>query len=203
MRCHPSQTSCKSLKWMISSPTFTPVATKSPNDRTPSQSTARIIRVEANPARMRQYAVNLRMNLFANLHLVLRPFFWTLCGIVTLSAVAHSQDTNNLGHQSWSTENGLPQNSVHQIFQSRDGYIWVATEGGIARFNGIDFKVFDHENTPAFASDDICCFAQDSAGSLWIGTADGLLEYSAGIFRRYSVTDGLPSGGIASLATAD
>jgi signal transduction histidine kinase/ligand-binding sensor domain-containing protein len=152
---------------------------------------------------MRQYAVNLRMNLFANLHLVLRPFFWTLCGIVTLSAVAHSQDTNNLGHQSWSTENGLPQNSVHQIFQSRDGYIWVATEGGIARFNGIDFKVFNHENSPTIASDDICCFAQDSAGSLWIGTADGLLEYSAGIFRRYSVTDGLPSGGIASLATAD
>jgi len=144
------------------------------------------------------------MNLLPLLHLVLRSaFFWTLCGIATLSATGHSQDSNNLGHQSWSTENGLPQNSVHQIFQSRDGYIWIATEGGIARFNGIDFKVFNHENTPAFASDDICCFTQDSAGSLWIGTADGLLQYSAGTFRRYSATDGLPSGAITSLATAD
>jgi signal transduction histidine kinase/ligand-binding sensor domain-containing protein len=144
------------------------------------------------------------MNLLAYLHPVLRSVsFWTLCGIVTLSVTAHSQDWNNLGHQSWSTENGLPQNSVHQIFQSRDGYLWIATEGGIARFNGIDFKVFNHENTPSFISDDICCFAQDSAGSLWIGTADGLLQYSAGIFRRYSVTDGLPSGGIDSLAVED
>src|SRR5271170_1025600 len=135
------------------------------------------------------------------LHLVLRSaFIWTLCGIATLSAAAHSQVPTTLGHQSWSTENGLPQNSVHQIFQSRDGYVWIATEGGIARFNGIDYKVYNHENTPAFTSDDICCFTQDSAGSLWIGTADGLLQYSAGIFRRYSTTDGLPSGRITSLA---
>jgi signal transduction histidine kinase/ligand-binding sensor domain-containing protein len=144
------------------------------------------------------------MNLLPSLHLVLRSaFFWTLCGIVALSATGQSQDSNILGHQSWSTENGLPQNSVHQIFQSRDGYIWIATEGGIARFNGIDFKVFNHENTPSLISDDICCFAQDSAGSLWIGTADSLLQYSAGIFRRFFVTDGLPSGGITSLATGD
>jgi signal transduction histidine kinase/ligand-binding sensor domain-containing protein len=120
-----------------------------------------------------------------------------------LSATARSQDSNNLGHQSWSTENGLPQNSVHQIFQTRDGYIWIATEGGIARFNGIDFKIFDHENTAAFTSDDICCFTQDSADSLWIGTADGLLQYSAGIFHRFSVADGLPSGAITSLAAGD
>src|ERR1700733_12355467 len=144
------------------------------------------------------------MNLIPSLHLVLRcAFLWTLCGIAMLSATGHSQDSNILGHQSWSTENGLPQNSVHQIFQSRDGYIWIATEGGIARFNGIDFKVFNHENTPSLISDDICCFAQDDAGSLWIGTADGLLQYSSGVFRRYSVTDGLPSGSITSLATGD
>jgi signal transduction histidine kinase/ligand-binding sensor domain-containing protein len=141
------------------------------------------------------------MNLLAHLHLVLRSsFIWALCGIATLSAVAYPQDSNNLGHQSWSTENGLPQNSVHQIFQSGDGYIWIATEGGVARFNGIDFKVFNHENTPAIASDDICCFAQGSSDSLWIGTADGLLEYSAGTFRRYAAADGLPSGGISSLS---
>src|SRR5580704_3164469 len=148
--------------------------------------------------------MKLRMNLLAYFHLVLRSaIFWTLCGIVTFSASALSQDSNNLGHQSWSTENGLPQNSVHQIFQSRDGYIWIATEGGIARFNGIDFTVFNRENTPSITSDDVCCFAQDSSGSLWIGTADGLLRYSAGIFRRYSTTDGLPSGGIKSLAAGD
>jgi signal transduction histidine kinase/ligand-binding sensor domain-containing protein len=150
------------------------------------------------------HAVKLRMNLLPSLHLVLRStFFWTLCGIAAFSATGHSQDSGNLGHQSWSTENGLPQNSVHQIFQSRGGYIWIATEGGIARFNGIDFKIFNHETTPAFTSDDICCIAQDSAGYLWIGTADGLLQYSEGMFRRYSTADGLPSGGITSIAIGD
>ena len=52
----------------------------------------------------------------------------------------------------------------------------------------------------AFTSDDICCFTQDPAGSLWIGTADGLLQYSAGIFHRYSAADGLPAGRITSIA---
>src|ERR1700677_1774028 len=144
------------------------------------------------------------MNSLSNLHPVLRSaFFWALCGIVTLSATAHSQDPNNLGHQSWSTENGLPQNSVHQIFQSTDGYIWIATEGGIARFNGTDFKIFSHETTPEITGDDICCFTQSPTGPLWIATSDGFLQYSAGTFRRYSIADDLPSSRIINLAVAD
>jgi signal transduction histidine kinase/ligand-binding sensor domain-containing protein len=144
------------------------------------------------------------MNLPSLLHSVLRSsLLWTLCGIIFLSTTVRSQESINLGHQSWSTENGLPQNSVHRIFQSSDGYIWIATEGGVARFDGIDFTTFNHETNPALTSDDICCFAQDLAGSLWIGTADGLIQYAAGTFRRYSTRDGLPAGGINSLAVAD
>jgi signal transduction histidine kinase/ligand-binding sensor domain-containing protein len=144
------------------------------------------------------------MNLPSSLHSVLRSsLLWTLCGVATFTATAHPQESINLGHQSWSTENGLPQNSVHRIFQSRDGYIWIATEGGVARFNGIDFTTFNHETNASFTSDDICCFAQDHAGSFWIGTADGLLQYSANTFRRYSTKDGLSARGIISLAVAD
>ena len=143
------------------------------------------------------------MNPLSHLHSVLRSaFIGTLCGIVSITITAHSQIPANLGHQSWSTENGLPQSSVHQVFQSQDGYIWIATEGGVARFNGIYFKVFNHESDSAFTSDDICCFAQDSHGTLWIGTSDGLLQYSANKFHRYSPADGLPSPEITSLATS-
>lgn len=128
------------------------------------------------------------MKPLSSLHFVLRIFFfWMLCGIVALSA--NAQDINNLGHQSWSTENGLPQNSVHQIFQSSDGYIWIATEDGIARFDGIDFKIFNHENTAAFTSSDTCCIVEDAAGALWIGTSDGLVQYARDTFRHYTVTD--------------
>jgi signal transduction histidine kinase/ligand-binding sensor domain-containing protein len=108
-----------------------------------------------------------------------------------------------LGHQAWSSENGLPQNSVHQIIQTHDGYIWVATEGGAARFNGVQFTVFNQESNPAFTSNDTCCLAEDRSGALWIGTADGLLQYTGGAFRRYTVADGLPSALVVALAPAD
>ena len=139
------------------------------------------------------------MNHRPHRHSVLRfVFFWTLCGVAAIAAGAHAQQATTLGHQSWSTENGLPQNSVHQIFQSRDGYLWIATEDGVARFNGVDFTIFNHETSPAFTSNDICCFAQSATSPLWIGTADGLLQYSSGSFHRYPVSDT-----ILSLSVAD
>jgi signal transduction histidine kinase/ligand-binding sensor domain-containing protein len=160
--------------------------------------------MEASLAIMLSRTSNPGMNLLSRLHFVLcSSLFWTLCGIASLSLPAQSQDPNSFGHQSWSTENGLPQNSVHQIFQSADGYIWIATEGGIARFNGFDFKIFNPELTPEITSDDICCFAQNRTGPLWIATSAGLLQYSAGTFHRYSIADGLTTNRITNLAVAD
>jgi ligand-binding sensor domain-containing protein/signal transduction histidine kinase len=127
-------------------------------------------------------------------------------------ATAHAQaqrerptppTTGALGHQAWSSENGLPQNSVHQILQTRDGYIWIATEGGVARFNGTQFTIFNQENDPTFTSNDICCLTEDRSGALWIGTADGLMRYASGAFRRYTAADGLPSPVVLSLAPTD
>ena len=120
--------------------------------------------------------------------------------LTTSSIFLSAQASSNLGRQSWNTENGLPQNSVHAIFQSRDGYLWIATEGGIVRFNGVEFKTFQHEDSPAITSDDISCFAQGSDDALWIGTADGVLRYSQGSFQRYSTTQGLPSADVRSIA---
>jgi signal transduction histidine kinase/ligand-binding sensor domain-containing protein len=106
-------------------------------------------------------------------------------------------------HQIWSSENGLPQNSVHQIFQTQDGYIWIATEGGITRFNGLQFVDFNQQSDPMFTSNDTCCIAEDRSGVLWVGTADGLLRYSGGEFRRYTTADGLPSLAILTLVSTD
>src|SRR5664279_5161584 len=47
----------------------------------------------------------------------------------------------------WTTRDGLPQNSVYSIAQTRDGYIWLATQEGLARFDGVRFTVFDRSNT--------------------------------------------------------
>ena len=90
------------------------------------------------------------------------------------------------GHEVWSTENGLPQNSVHAVSQTRDGYVWVATEGGLARFNGAGFTVFRRENTPVLTSDDLCCLAEDATGALLVGSADDWVKFDRGVFSRVS-----------------
>ena len=140
-------------------------------------------------------------------------FFFALLPVLCAIAVAvpaqeHSRASEAplsmaWGHKVWSSENGLPQNSVHRILQTREGYIWIATEGGVARFDGIQFTVFNRDNAPEFTSNDTCCLAEDGSGGLWIGTADGLLRYAGGTFRRYTMADGLPSGVVVSLAPTD
>ncbi len=134
------------------------------------------------------------------------PFARVACALwlvaCLLSRSALGQDLRYLRHGSWSTENGLPQNSVHQVLQTRDGFLWIATEGGVARFDGVSFKSFRHEEEPAFASNDACCLAETSSGDLWIGTSDGLVRLRQGDFRRFSEKDGLPSAAIVSLGAA-
>ncbi len=114
---------------------------------------------------------------------------------------SRAQHLNYLSRQSWTTEQGLPQSSVHSIAQTPDGYLWIATEGGLARFDGNQFRVFNRSNETAFQSDDVCCLAT-GFGGLWIGTEDGLIRMRHGRFRRFGVADGLPSSWIDSLALA-
>ena len=114
------------------------------------------------------------------------------------SGQCRAQNLRYLSQQAWSTEEGLPQSSVHSIVQTPDGYLWVATEGGLARFDGVAFQVFDHTSDSAFASDDVCCLAVNRDG-LWVGTSDGLLRSQQGRFRRYGTKDGLDSSAIRSV----
>lgn len=82
--------------------------------------------------------------------------------------------------RTWQTEDGLPHNVVRAIAQTPDGYLWIGTQNGLARFDGVRFTVFDAQNTPSMASADVAALCVDHAGSLWIGTEAGLLEWKAG-----------------------
>ena len=102
-------------------------------------------------------------------------------------------------HQTWRTENGLPQNSVHSIVQTSDGYIWLATEGGLARFDGLKFAVFDSENTAGLRNNNIRALLAGPDNSLWIATADGLTRLENGRFAVFTTEQGLPSNNVLSV----
>ena len=87
-------------------------------------------------------------------------------------------------HEVWQTENGLPQNSINCIVQTPDGYLWMGTQEGIVRFDGVQFTVFDKRNTSQIKNNYISALYVDRDGKLWIGTYDGgLITYSNNAFR--------------------
>lgn len=84
----------------------------------------------------------------------------------------------------WTTENGLPQNSVTSIAQTPDGYLWLGTFGGLARFDGVRFKIYTTVNSPELKSNRITTLRTDSKGKLWIGSEHGeVIYYSEGKFN--------------------
>lgn len=104
-------------------------------------------------------------------------------------------------HTTWTTENGLPQNSINAIVQTRDGYLWLATHGGLARFDGVKFTVFETGNTPELKSNRIISLYEDHAGALWIGTQyGGLTRYANGAFKTFTAQAGFPDAFVTSIA---
>jgi ligand-binding sensor domain-containing protein len=137
-----------------------------------------------------------------------RRLLGPLCGLVLGLPVAHpaaavdpAVPLSQLTRSQWRTEEGLPQDSVNVALQTRDGFLWLATRAGLARFDGVFFALFDRLNTPLLRNNSIQALAEDPAdGSLWIGTEGGdLLRYRDGSFRRFGRDDGLIASRIISL----
>jgi len=96
-------------------------------------------------------------------------------------------------------ENGLPQNTVEALAQTPDGFLWLGTEAGLVRFDGVNFAVFDEHSKPALPSGDIRCLLAAKDGSLWIGTGEGLAHWSDGAVTVFTTQQGLPANGIRTL----
>ncbi len=95
-------------------------------------------------------------------------------------------------HEVWRTREGLPQSSAEALVQTRDGYVWIGTQEGLARFDGARFVVFDKSNTPELRHNRILTLLEDRRGRLWIGTeGGGLTVLEEGRFRTFGRTDGL------------
>ena len=142
-----------------------------------------------------------------------RPFCETLLLLLSLTAWCSSTPARALHQQTgleryarqvWSTDNGLPQNSAHAILQTSDGFLWIATEGGLARFDGYQFRVFNTETRPHLAGNDVRSLMEDRSGALWVGSTAGVTQLKGESAQSYTTSDGLPSGTVRStLQTKD
>src|SRR5687767_7820533 len=105
----------------------------------------------------------------------------------------------------WDTNNGLPQNTVGAIQQTRDGYLWLATLDGLVRFDGVKFKVFTVRNTEGLNNNRFRLLHETPDGTLWIGSEEfGVMRYKDGRFRSFTEKDGLPTNSpIAFASDAD
>ncbi|MGH9842375.1 MAG: sensor histidine kinase, partial [Blastocatellia bacterium] len=100
----------------------------------------------------------------------------------------------------WTTDNGLPQNIITAIHQTPEGYLWVATLDGLARFDGVRFTVFNKSNTPGISSNRFTILYQDAQGDLWAGTEAGsITRYHQGQFITYTTEHGLTTNPVSGL----
>lgn len=100
----------------------------------------------------------------------------------------------------WQTEEGLPSNTVWAVVQDREGYLWAATSAGLARFDGVRFKVLTGEDFPSVVSSRFQSLYVSPSGELWIGTRNGgLIRRSEGNATTFLERDGLPSKNISSI----
>jgi ligand-binding sensor domain-containing protein len=92
--------------------------------------------------------------------------------------------------ESWTTDNGLPQNTVHSIAQTPDGYLWLATLDGLVRYDGVRFSVFNKSNTQGIESNRFTHLAVDGKGDLWARTeSGGITRRHQGEFQTYGSDD--------------
>lgn len=100
----------------------------------------------------------------------------------------------------WTQQHGLPEDTIRAITQTTDGYLWLGTDEGLARFDGYDFTLYNKANSD-LPSNSITALAADPGGGLWIGTTNGLVQYRDRAFHTYTVKNGLPDDAIGGLYT--
>jgi len=104
--------------------------------------------------------------------------------------------------RSWGTRSGLPQNTINSITRTRDGYLWLATQDGLARFDGLHFTTFGLED--GLQSVEIQTLLEDEEGFLWIGTrGGGLSRYAQGRFETFNLPSQILAGNTITCLAQD
>ena len=126
----------------------------------------------------------------------------SLAGLVLLSCAIAMAAQYRL--KTWTVENGLPQNVIRGIVQTPDGYLWIATLDGVARFDGMRFTIFNKSNTTGIASNRFSSMVSGQNGDLWLANEGGnLTRYHRGSFHTYGPEDGIPADSVRGITEDD
>lgn len=127
---------------------------------------------------------------------------WTLLLLMFVCAGSYLAAQPHLVFKRITVDNGLPQNTIMSVLQDKTGYIWISTNDGVCKYNGIDFKIYKHsDDDPASLSNNqVNKIFEDSRGNIWIGTFNGLNLYDRG--RDAQAAAGCPARGPRGCGTA-
>ena len=138
----------------------------------------------------------------------MRILSWLRAGFV-LALVALSQHAYALDpartltqyvHRIWQVQQGLPQAWIGSIVQTHDGYLWLGTQTGLVKFDGVRFTTIDEMDGVQGGSLWVTHLLEDDRNALWIGTTRaGLIKLQGGIATRYSQPQGMPPGTVQCL----
>jgi diguanylate cyclase (GGDEF)-like protein len=132
---------------------------------------------------------------FASLLLVLAA-----CLALPVRAAHYVKPLDAYFRETWTTRDGLPHNLIHNVVQTPDGYLWFATWEGVARYNGLEFRIFDRGNVPQLRDNGVRALRPGSGGALWLGTSrGGVTRYANGQWTTLTQRDGLAQDEIMDL----
>ncbi len=129
-------------------------------------------------------------------HLI--PVMMLAAILLAVQPRALAAETSSWSFRSWQTDEGLPDNSVTGVAQTSDGYLWVATYGGLLRFNGDTFTAIP---SPTVAKKSVRVMLLDRHGQMWLGIDSGsLICLGPSAARTFGTADGLPAERVQALA---
>jgi len=128
-----------------------------------------------------------------------------LCSLLVIVSPVHGSGIGSKAPWyrvgSWLQPQGLPQNTIHVIVQTRDGYLWLGTNAGLSRFDGVNFTTFDNRDRNKLRDNEVRRLVEGDDGSLWIATfGGGLSRYRDGKFTVYTTENGLVHNFVDALA---
>ncbi len=122
-----------------------------------------------------------------------------LCGRAATAQQQTVKRITQYSHVVWQEKDGLPDDRVGAILQTRDGYLWFGTLNGLARFDGVRFTVFDAANSDAPLLHRVTSLLESRDGSLWAGGRSGVTRFREGRFSSFQVPEELPTGGVRQI----